>query len=60
MASELFDYVYEAFPPSPPPNRAKSYIEEYTEEWNKAVLRLIESGADLSKIEIVGREKQRK
>lgn len=58
MASELFDYVYEAFPP--PPNRTKSYIEEYTEEWNKAVLRLIESGADLSKIVIVGREQQRK
>lgn len=58
--SELFDYVYEFFPPPPPPNRTKSYIEEYTEEWNKAVLRLIESGADLSKIEIVGRETQRK
>ena len=59
MASELFDYVFEAFPP-PPPNRTKSYIEEYTEEWNKAVLRLMESGADLSKITIVGREVTRK
>ena len=56
---DYFDYVYAAFPP-PPPNRTKSYIEEYTEEWNKAVLRLIESGADLSKIEIVGRETPRK
>lgn len=57
--SELFDYVYEFFPPSPP-NRTKSYIEEYTEEWNKAVLRLIESGADLRKIKLVGREVTRK
>lgn len=60
MASDLFDYVYEAFPPPPPPNRTKSYIEQYEEDWNKAVLRLIESGADLSKIVIVGREQQRK
>lgn len=57
MRTVNFDYVYKVYPP---PDKSRTYIEEYTKEWNKAVLRLIESGADLSKITIVGREVTRK
>lgn len=32
------------------------YLNKYTREWNEAVQRLKESGADLSKIQIVGRK----
>lgn len=38
----------------------EGYLSDYTKKWNAAVTRLIESGADLSKIVIVGREQQRK
>ena len=51
--SELFDYVYEYFPPLPPPDKSESYRQQYTREWNKAVERLKESGVDLSRIILV-------
>lgn len=38
----------------------EGYLTDYTKKWNAAVTRLIESGVDLSKIVIVGREQQRK
>ena len=38
----------------------EEYLTDYTKKWNAAVTRLIESGVDLSKIVIVGREQQRK
>lgn len=38
----------------------EGYLSDYTKKWNAAVTRLIESGVDLSKIVIVGREQQRK
>ena len=38
----------------------EGYLSDYTKKWNAAVTRLIESGVDLSKIAIVGREQQRK
>jgi len=38
----------------------EGYLSDYTKKWNAAVSRLIESGVDLSKIVIVGREQQRK
>lgn len=38
----------------------EGYLTDYTKKWNAAVSRLIESGVDLSKIVIVGREQQRK
>ncbi|MBR2549437.1 MAG: hypothetical protein IKE92_05355 [Clostridiales bacterium] len=58
MADGYYDYVYEVFKPQEP--TPQTYLEKYKADWEKAVNRLKNSGYDLSKITIVGREHERR
>lgn len=57
MADGYYDYVYEVFKSQEPTPR--TYLEKYKADWEEAVNRLKNSGYDLSKIKLVGKEHER-